>query len=72
MVSKKAPSVIKLKPLNYAESMASGVGMQSMKTNDQTVNASRAVLGHKEIDEDSILKEFGSLAPTRKLPMASN
>ena len=44
-----------------------------MKTNDQTtVNASRAILGHREIDEDSILKEFGSLAPTRKLPKASN
>lgn len=44
-----------------------------MKTTDQTtVNASRAILGHKEIDEDSILKEFGSLPPPRKLPKASN
>ena len=75
LIAKKAPSVIKLKPLNliHNESAATMVGMQSLKTDAATVqvNPSMVGLGAKEIDEDSILKEYNSGHKASKVPNAS-
>lgn len=51
----------------HQQSTATMVGMQSMKTNDKTtvqIDPSQARL-RQEIDEDSILREIGSLAPLK-------
>ena len=62
--AKKPPSALRLKPIaqkgepDHAESAATMMGMQSLRTNDHTAdpNPSMAQLG-RELDEDSILRD---------------